>query len=164
MIFGMTPFTFAHVVISLVGIASGFVVLWGLLTARRLDGWTALFLLSTVATSVTGFFFPFERLLPSHVVGIISLVVLVIVILARYPRHLAGVWRRIYAVSAVIALYLNFFVLIVQSFLKVPALHAVAPNQTESPFVITQLVVLVLFALFAVGAAIKFHGETVEMA
>jgi hypothetical protein len=164
MIFGMTPLTFVHVALSLVGIVSGFVVLWGLLTARQLDDWTVLFLVSTVATSVTGFLFPFERLLPSHVLGIISLVVLAIAIVARYPRHLSGVWRRIYAISAVIALYLNFFVLIVQSFLKVPALHAVAPNQTESPFAITQLVALVLFALFAVGSAIRFRGETVETA
>ena len=162
MIFGMTPLTFVHVVISLLGIVSGFVVLWGLLTARRLDGWTSVFLVSTAATSVTGFFFPFERLLPSHVLGVISLVVLAIAIVARYARHLSGVWRRIYAVTAVIALYLNFFVLIVQSFLKVPALHDMAPNQTEPPFVIMQLVALVLFALFAVGSAIKFRGESVH--
>ncbi len=164
MIFGMTPLTFVHVVISLVGIASGFVVLWGLLTARRLDGWSLTFLVSTVATSATGFLLPAEHLLPSHVLGIISLVVLAVAIVARYQRQLKGVWGRIYAVTAVIALYLNFFVLIVQSFLKVPALHDAAPNQNEPPFLIAQLVALVLFALFAIGAAIKFHGESVQAA
>jgi hypothetical protein len=162
MIFGMTLLTFVHVAISLVGIASGFVVLRGLLTDRRLDGWTAIILASTVATSVTGFFFPFQRLLPSHVLGIISLVVLAIPIVARYSRRLSGAWRWIYAVSAVMALYLNFFVLIVQSFQKVPALHDAAPNQTEAPFVITQLVALTVFVLFAVGSAIMFRGATVE--
>lgn len=162
MIFGMPPLTFAHVVISLVGIASGFVVVWGLLTARRLDGWTILFLATTVATSVTGFlFFPFERLLPSHVLGAISLVVLAIAILARYPLRMAGPWRRVYAVTAVIAQYLNFFVLIVQSFMKIPSLHALAPTQSEPPFAITQLVFLVLFVVLAVAAAIKFRAESV---
>ncbi len=162
MILGMAPLTFAHVVISLVGIASGFVVAWGLLTARRLDGWTILFLTSTAATSVTGFlFFPFERLLPSHVLDIISLAVLAVAIVARYPLRMAGYWRRVYAVSAVIAFYLNFFVLIVQSFLKVPFLHALAPTQSEPPFAITQLIVLILFAVLAVFAAIKFRSEAV---
>ena len=95
MVFGLTPFTLLHVAISLVGILSGFVVLWGLLTARRMDGWTAIFLASTVLTSVTGFFFPFERVLPSHVLGVVSLVVLAIAILARYHYHLASLWRRV---------------------------------------------------------------------
>lgn len=162
MIFGMTPLTFVHVVISLIGIASGFVVLWGLFTSRPLDGWTAVFLVTTVATSVTGFFFPFERLLPSHVLGIISLVVLAVAIVARYPRHLANHWRRIYAVSAVMALYLNFFVLIVQSFLKVPALKALAPTQTELPFVMAQAVALVMFAAFTIGAALRFQAGNVS--
>ncbi len=161
----MPPLTLAHVVISLVGIASGFIVVWGLLTARRLDGWTAIFLISTVATSVTGFvFFPFNGVTPGIVVGIISLVVLAIAIVARYPRRLSGVWRPIYAVSAVAALYLNFFVLIVQSFLKIPVLHEAAPNQTEAPFAIAQLVALVLFALLAFGSAKRFRGATVERA
>jgi len=110
MILGMTTFTFVHVVLSLIGIFSGFVVVFGLLAGKRLDGWTALFLVSTVATSVTGFLFPFHRFLPSHGVGILSLLVLAIAILARYPLHLAGAWRRIYAVTAVISLYLNVFV------------------------------------------------------
>jgi hypothetical protein len=103
----MTTFTFVHVVLSLVGIFSGFVVVFGLIAAKRLDIWTAVFLASTVATSVTGFLFPFEHFLPSHGVGILSLVVLAVAILARYAFHLAGAWRRTYVVSAVIALYLN---------------------------------------------------------
>jgi hypothetical protein len=124
-------FTLVHVLLSLVGIVSGFVVVFGLLTARRLDGWTALFLASTVATSLTGFGLPFHRLMPSHIIGIISLVVLGVAIIARYARHLAGAWRWIYVVCAVIALYLNFFILIVQAFMKVPALKAMAPTQSE---------------------------------
>ena len=151
--------------ISLVGLASGFVVIWGLLTSRRLDGWTALFLASTVATSVTGFlFFPIERLLPSHVLGIISLAVLAIAIVARYPLRMAGPWRRVYAATAVVAQYLNFFVLIVQSFLKVPGLHELAPTQSEPPFAIAQLVALVVFVVVGAAAAIKFRPESIEPA
>src|SRR5271169_4442955 len=136
MILGMTTatFTLLHVLISLIGIGSGFVVVSGLLTGKRLDGWTALFLATTVTTSVTGFLFPFDHLLPSHKVGIISLVVLAVAILACYALHLTGAWRRIYVVSALIALYLNVFVAVVQAFLKVPTLKAMAPTQTEPPF------------------------------
>jgi hypothetical protein len=154
MVWGMTisTFTFVHVLLSLVGIGSGLVVLFGLLTAKRLDGWTALFLATTVATSVTGFGFPVDHLLPSHKVGIISLVVLAVAILARYALHLVGAWRRIYVVCAAVALYLNVFVGVVQAFLKVPALTAMAPKQTEPPFVITQLVVLALFIVLTIVA------------
>ena len=161
MIFGMTTSTYmlVHVLLSLVGIASGLVVVFGLLTGKRLDGWTALFLATTVATSLTGFGFPFDHLLPSHKVGIISLVLLAFAILARYAFHLRGVWRRIYVTTAVAALYLNVFVGVVQAFLKVPALHALAPKQTEPPFLVTQLVVLVLFIVTGIMAAKRFHGE-----
>jgi hypothetical protein len=152
-------YTFVHIVLSLVGIVSGFVVVFGLLTARRLDGWTKLFLASTVATSVTGFGFPFHRLLPSHIVGVISLVVLAVAIVARYARHLAGAWRWIYAVGAVLSLYLNFFVLIVQAFQKVPALKAVAPTQSEPPFVVAQVVALVMFVVLGIAGTIRFHPE-----
>jgi hypothetical protein len=131
MIFGMTIFTFVHVVLSLVGIFSGFVVVIGLLTTKRLDAWTALFLVSTVLTSVTGFLLPFHHFMPSHGVGIVSLMVLAVAIFARYGRHLTGAWRRSYVITSVIALYLNAFVLVVQLFLKVPALKAMAPTQTE---------------------------------
>src|SRR6267378_6717855 len=144
MVWGMTisTFTFVHVLLSLVGIGSGFVVMYGLLSGKHLRGWTAPFLATTVATSVTGFGFPFDHLLPSHKVGIISLALLAIAILARYAFHLAGAWRRIYVITAIAALYLNVFVGVVQSFLKVPALHALAPKQTEPPFLVTQLAVL----------------------
>ena len=163
MILGMTTFTFVHVVISLAGILSGLVVLFGLIAGKRLDGWTALFLITTVATSVTGFMFPFHKLLPSHVVGAISLMVLAIAILARYSRHLAGGWRLTYVISAVIALYLNVFVLIVQLFEKVPALNAMAPTQSELPFKITQVVVMTVFAVLGIFAAKGFREQTVRV-
>jgi hypothetical protein len=147
MIFGMTTetFTLVHVLISLVGIGSGLIVVFGLVGGKRLDRWTTVFLATTVATSVTGFGFPFEHLLPSHKVGIISLIVLAVTILARYAFHLSGGWRRIYVIGAVIALYLNVFVAVVQAFQKVPALKAMAPTQSEPPFLIAQIAVLVLF-------------------
>ncbi len=150
MIFGFTTFTFVHVVLSLVGIFSGFAVVFGLLTARRLDGWTALFLASTVLTSVTGSLFPFHHFLPSHGVGIVSLIILALAIYARYPGHLAGAWRRTYAITSVIALYLNVFVLIAQLFAKVPTLKAMAPTQSEPPFLVAQLVVMALFVLIGI--------------
>lgn len=157
----MTTFTLVHVFLSLVGIGSGFVVVFGLLAAKQLDGWTRVFLTTTVLTSLTGFLFPFHRLLPSHVVGIVSLVVLAGAIFALYVRRLAGPWRRVYAISAVIALYLNFFVLIAQMFLKVPALKALAPTQSEPPFLVTQLVALALFIVLTVFVTIKFRASTV---
>jgi hypothetical protein len=161
MIFGMTlsTFTTVHVVLSLVGIFSGFVVLIGLLGGKRLDGLTALFLVSTVLTSATGFLFPVDHFLPSHGVGIISLVVLAVAILARYAFHLAGAWRWIYVVGAVVALYLNVFVLIAQAFLKVPALKAMAPTQSEPPFLIAQLVVMALFIALGIAAAKRFRNQ-----
>ena len=159
MIFGMTTFTLVHVLLSLIGIFSGFVVVFGLLVAKRLDGWTTLFLASTVLTSVTGFLFPFHGFLPSHGVGILSLFALAIAIFARYGRHLAGLWRRTYVITAVIALYLNVFVLIVQLFQKVPALKAIAPTQSEAPFKVTQLVALVIFVVLGGSAAIRFRSE-----
>jgi hypothetical protein len=155
--FNLATFTLVHVVVSLAGIASGFVVMLGLLTGKRLDGWTAAFLATTVATSVTGFGFPFDHVLPSHVVGVISLVVLAVAILARYGGHLAVAWRWIYVVGAVVALYLNVFVLIVQAFLKVPALKALAPTQSEPPFLVAQLVVMALFLVLGTLAVKRFH-------
>ena len=159
MSFNLHTFTILHVIISLIGIGSGFVVVIGLLTSRRLDGWTALFLVSTVATSGTGFFFPFHGFTPAIGVGIISLIVLAIAIIARYLRHLAGVWRKIYVIISMVALYLNFFVLIVQSFQKIPALKAMAPTQSEPPFLVAQVVALVLFVVLAIAAAIRFRSE-----
>lgn len=155
----MTPFTLFHVVLSLVGIGSGLVVvLFGFIAAKQLKGGTALFLASTVATSLTGYLFPFHKLLPSHIVGAVSLVVLAVAIVALYGRHLSGAWRWIYVVSAVTALYLNVFVLVVQLFLKVPALHAMAPAGTEPPFVIAQLVVMAVFVVLGILAVKKFHA------
>jgi hypothetical protein len=133
------------VVLSLVGIASGLLVLGGLLAGKQLNGLIVLFLTTTVATSATGYGFPFTHILPSHVVGAISLVVLAIAIYARYARKQAGRWRTTYVICAVAALYLNVFVLVVQSFMKVPGLHALAPTQSEPPFAIAQLVVLLIF-------------------
>jgi len=153
----MTPFTIIHVLLSLVGIITGLVVLAGLLTAKRLDSWTVVFLASTLATSLTGFGFPFERLLPSHIVGAISIVVLAAAIYSRYVGLMAGRWRSIYVVTAVVALYLNVFVLVVQLFLKVPALNALAPTQSEPPFTIAQTIVLLIFAALGVAAVKRFR-------
>src|SRR5436190_4075074 len=161
MIWGLSTstFTLVHVLLSLVGIFAGLVVMFGLVAGKGFGGWTVLFLVTTVATSVTGFGFPFDHLLPSHKVGILSLLVLPIAIAARYLFHLAGAWRRTYVITAAIALYLNIFVLVVQLFLKVPALKDLAPTQKEPPFVIAQVVVLVLLFVLAVTAARRFRGE-----
>lgn len=151
-------FTQFHVLISLLGIASGFVVMFGMLTGDPMPAWTAFFLVTTVATSVTGFFFPFEKLLPSHIVGIISLVVLGVSLYALYGAHLAGSWAWIYVATAVFAQYLNFFVLIVQSFQKIPSLKVLAPTQTETPFKVAQGVALLAFIALGIQAARVFHG------
>jgi len=159
MILGMSvsTFTAVHVVISLIGIFSGLVVLLGMFKSKKLEGCTAVFLATTILTSVTGFMLPADHLLPSHVVGAISLVVLAVALFALYVNWLAGFWRWLYVVTAVIALYLNVFVLIAQSFLKIPALHALAPTGSEPPFKITQLVVLALFICFGIIAVRSFR-------
>ena len=166
MILGMTlsTFTLVHVVISLIGIGSGLLVIYGLLIGKRLDGATAIFLASTMATSVTGFGFPFDHLLPSHKVGILSLLLLAVAIIGRYIFHLAAAWRGIYVVCAVVALYLNVFVLVVQLFEKVPALRAMAPTQKEPPFLVAQIVVLALFVALTIIAAKRFRIATVSAA
>ena len=150
-------YTIIHTVISLVGIFTGFVVLFGLLAGKRLDGWTKWFLITTVATIVTGFFFPFHGFTPATNLGIILSLVLAITIYARYPKRLVGAWRWIYVVGALISLYLNVFVGIVQSFQKVPALKAIAPTQTEPPFAITQLITLALFVVLTFIGIIRFR-------
>jgi hypothetical protein len=150
---------FTHVLISLIGILSGLVVMIGLLSGKRLDGWTALFLLSTVLTSVTGLLFPFHGFTPGIGLAIISLIILAVAIYARYPRNLAHAWRWIYVVTAMLALYFNVFVLVAQLFQKVPALKALAPTESEPPFAITQLVVLLLFAALTVVGVIKFRDK-----
>ena len=154
---GLKAFTLLHVVISLVGIVSGLVVLFGMLKAQRLERWTAVFLITTIATSVTGFLFPFNGFTPGIGLGIISMVVLAIALFARYGRKLAGAWRWIYVLTALLALYFNCFVLVAQSFQKVPALKALAPTQSGPPFLVTQLIVLVGFILLTIMAAIKFR-------
>ena len=138
-------------------IFAGLVVLLGLLTSNRFAGWTVLFLVMTVATCLTGFGFPFTGLLPSHIVGIITLVFSGVAIVALYFLRLTGAWRSIYAIAAMIALYLNVFVLIAQAFQKVPALNALAPTGSETPFTFTQIVVLAVFALLALIAAVRFR-------
>jgi hypothetical protein len=155
----LSTFTMLHVIISLVGIVSGIIVLLGLLGSRRTPGWTALFLLTTILTSVTGFGFPFTKLLPSHMIGILSLVLLAIACIALYGMKLTGAWRWIYAVTAMIALYLNIFVLIIQSFLKIPALTALAPgNPPSGPvFAVVQGLVLVVFVIVIVATARRFR-------
>jgi hypothetical protein len=155
---GISTFTQIHVVLSLVGIFTGFVVVFGMLAAKRLDGCTAVFLASTLLTVVTGFFLPAPHFLPSHGVGIVSTVVLIAAILGRYAFHLSGAWRRVYVITAVIALYLNVFVLIAQAFMKVPALKAMAPTQSEPPFLVAQLVCMAIFVALGIGAAKKFQS------
>jgi len=161
MVLGMSlsAFTMVHVIISLIGIVSGFIVLFGLFGSHRLPGMTALFLLTTILTSVTGFLFPFDKLLPSHMVGIVSLIVLAIACFALYVMKLSGPWRWIYTLTAMIALYLNVFVLVIQSFLKIGPLHALAPSvpPSEPPFVVAQGVVLVFFVIAIIGAVRRFR-------
>ena len=159
MVFGMSlaTYTLIHVIISLIGIGSGLIVLFGMFGSKRLDGMTALFLATTALTSLTGFGFPFEHITPGIILGILSLAILAIAVSARYSFRMAGRWRSSYVVSAVIALYFNCFVLIAQSFLKIPALHALAPKGNEPPFAIAQGILLVLFIVAGVLAVKKFH-------
>jgi hypothetical protein len=160
----MTILVQIHVLISLLGIASGFVVLFGLVEGKRMDRLTAFFLTTTVLTSASGYLLPAHKLMPSHIVGAISLVVLAIAIFARYRRQLQGGWRSTYVVTATTAQYLNVFVLVVQSFMKVPALKALAPTQSEPPFAITQLLVLALFVVIGVVAVKGFGKQLTPLA
>ena len=164
MILDITTFTLVHTVISIVAIVAGLVVVGGLIAGVRIDGWTGIFLVTTALTSITGFFFPFTHLLPSHKVGIVSLIILPFVIAARYWKHLAGAWRGMYVVGTVLVLYLNFFVLVVQLFSRIPALIVAAPKQTEPPFVLTQLLMLALFAWLGFAAFRRFHPQVVVTA
>jgi hypothetical protein len=159
MILGLSvgSFTTLHVLISLIGIASGVVAMAGLPSGRLLGGWTGLFLWTTVLTSATGFLFHSARIGPPHIVGAISLVVLALTLPALYVFRLRGLWRVTYVVGAILALYLNAFVGVVQAFQKIAALHAVAPNGNEPPFVVAQLAVLAAFVGFTVFALRRFH-------
>ncbi len=164
MIMDITTLTLVHAVISIVAVAAGLVVVGGLIAGARLDGWTGIFLATTGLTSATGFFLPFTRLLPSHWVGIISLLILPLVIVARYGKRLRGVSRGIHVVGTGLVLYLNFFILMVQLFRRIPDLIVAAPKQTEPPFVLTQLLVLALFAWLGVAAFRRFRPQVVVRA
>ena len=164
MILGMSlsTFTTVHVIISLVGIVAGIIVMFGLLKSDRKGGMTALFLLTTILTSATGFLIPpllTDKLLPSHIIGILSLVLLAVACLALYGQKLSGAWRWIYVLTAMVALYLNVFVLVIQSFLKIGPLHALAPSvpPSEPPFAVAQGIVLVFFIIVIIGAIRRFH-------
>jgi hypothetical protein len=156
----LTIFTIFHVAISLVGLLAGYVAVFGLLRSKLLSGWTATFLAMTVATSVTGFFFPRNHIMPAHIVGVVSLLGLAVAIYALYSRKLQGAWRNVYVVSAVFSLYLNMFVGVVQAFQKIPLLKAAAPTQSEPPFVIAQIAVMVLFILLGWRAWVKFRSHS----
>ena len=161
MILGMSlaTFTLVHVVISLIAIVAGIVVMFGLLGSNPRPGLAALFLLFTILTSATGFLFPFTQLLPSHMIGILSLVLLAIACIALYGMKLSGAWRAVYVVTAMASLYLNIFVFIIQAFLKVGPLHALAPSvpPSEPPFAIAQGLVLVGFVALTVLALKRFY-------
>lgn len=161
MILGMSlsAFTTLHVIISLIAIVAGIIVMFGLLGSSRMPGLTAIFLLFTILTSATGFLFPFEKLLPSHMVGILSLVLLAIACLAIYGMKLSGAWRWIYVLTAMVSLYLNVFVLVIQSFLKIPALTALAPGNPPSgpAFAVIQGIVLLFFVVVIIGATRRFR-------
>jgi hypothetical protein len=146
-----------HVALSLVGIVSGLIVLYGLLSGKALGGWTASFLATTILTSVTGFPLAPFGFDPPRAIGILSLILLAVAVGAYYLFHLAGAWRWVYVVTAMTSLYLNCFVLVFQGFLKVPALHDLAPTQSEPPFLVAQIVVLVAFVALGILAVIKFH-------
>lgn len=159
MIFDVPTFTLIHVVLSLVGIFAGLVVVGGLMAGVRLDGWTGVFLATTVLANVTGFGFRSVALLPSHIVGGLSLLILPVAIAARYWKHLAGGWRRVFVITSVVALYFNVFVLVVQLFQKTPALIVLAPTQKEPAFAVTQLLVIAIFVALGRAAVKGFRVE-----
>ena len=160
--FASPTFTQMHVVLSFIGIIAGMVALFGLFKNKTLNGWTHVFLLTTAATTLTGFLFPFRGFTPAIGTGIVSTIVLVPTLLGRYAFHYAGAWRKIYVVGAVASLYLNCFVLVVQAFLKVPALHALAPQGKEPPFVLAQGLVLVLFVIAGILAVRRFRPAAAQ--
>jgi hypothetical protein len=165
MILGMSTaaYTILHVLISLVGIASGFIVLLGLLKGRLPSLWNGLFLVMTILTSVTGFGFPNTKVTPGIVLGVLSLLVLAIALFALYARHLTGGWRCTYAITSMIAQYFNVFVLVAQLFEHVRALHALAPTGTETPFMVAQLLLLILFVVLITAAAKRFRSSLITV-
>jgi len=158
--FDLQMFTLVHVVISVLGIISGLVVVGGLLSGRHLTAWIAVFLITTIATSVTGFGFPFNGITPPHIFGVISLIALAFALIALYVKHLHGRWRSVFVVASVIALYLNVFVLVVQLFAKTPPIAALVPTQKEPPFLLTQLLVLALFVWLGRSALRNFRAAS----
>ncbi len=158
----LSTFTFLHVLLSLIGIGSGFVVVLGLIAGRRFPGWTALFLVTTALTSITGFLFPNKTITPGIVLGVLSLISLLLATIALYGRRLSGAWRGTYVIDAALSLYFNFFVLIAQLFNKVPALKAIAPTPEAPAFKIAQLLALLFFAALTALAFKKFRGEQRE--
>jgi hypothetical protein len=157
MFFASTTFTLIHTALSIVGVVAGFVAAAGYLRGELRSGWTALFLLTTIATRVTGFLFPFDTFLPSHWVGVVGSIALAIAVVALYAGRLAGLWRITFVIAGMLALYLNVFVLVVQAFRKVPFLHALAPTESELPFASTQGVVFLAFVWLTVAAVRAFH-------
>jgi hypothetical protein len=162
----VATFVQVHVAISLIGIVAGLIVMFGMLGSKRRPGWTAIFLLTTILTSATGFLIPplvSDKLLPSHMIGGLSLVLLAIACIALYVMNLRGAWRWIYALTALVSLYLNVFVLVIQSFLKVPALHALAPSvpPAEPPFAIVQGIVLVFFVIVIIGVIRRYRPAAI---
>jgi hypothetical protein len=160
----LSTFVLVHVIISLIAIVAGIIVMFGMLKSTRPGGLTAIFLLLTILTNATGFLIPplvSDKLLPSHIIGALSLVLLLIACIALYAMKLSGAWRWIYAVTALLALYFNCFVLVIQSFLKIPALTAIAPgNPPAGPvFAVAQGVVLVFFVLMIIGAVRRFRPQ-----
>jgi hypothetical protein len=166
MILGMSigAYIILHVIISLIGIGTGFIVLYGLINGKLLSPWNTIFLVTTILTSLTGFAFPNTKVTPGIILGILSVIVLAIALVALYVFHLKGSWRRTYAITAMIALYFNVFVLIAQTFEHVPTFHALAPTGTETPFKVAQLLLLVLFAVLISAAAKKFRNPTLASA
>jgi hypothetical protein len=150
-------FTILHVIITLVAIGSGLIVVGGMFASNRLPVTTAIFLVTTALTSLTGFLFPIHGFTPALGVGIVACVILAVALFALYKENLVGAWRWIYVITAVVSLYLNVFVLVVQSFMKVSALNALAPMQTEPPFAVAQASVLAIFILITLIAIIKFR-------
>ena len=161
MILGLSEFAFTvlHTVISLVALVAGGVVVSGMIRAKRLPGWTALFLAATALTSITGFMFPIKSFTPALAFGVVSLLVLAAALLGLYAFHASGRWRFVYVIGALVALYLNAFVVVVQAFQKIAFLHRLAPTGSEPPFQAAQFVLLVLFVLAGVVAVRRFHPD-----
>jgi len=158
-IFDLATFTLIHTVLSMIGIFAGLVVVGGFMSGKQLDGWIGLYLVTTFLTNLTGFGFPFVVLMPSHILGALSLIILPVAAIARYLKHLAGGWRKTFVITSVVALYFNVFVLMVQLFRKVPAMISLAPTQKEPPFVVTQLLILVIFILLGKAAVREFRAS-----